>query len=58
MIGEQQKVSFQIKSNVLHRLFTHPKINHGESLRQVVVPTPLRLQVMETAHNSPRWEAT
>ena len=52
VIGGQQKVSFKIKSNVLHRLFTHPKINYGESLHQVVVPTSLHLRVMEIAHNS------
>ena len=48
----QQCVQFQEKGGVLYRLYTHPEVNGGKQLRQVVVPTKLRNHVMETAHDS------
>ena len=41
----EQEVSFEEKDGVLYRSYKHP-------IRQVMVPTPLRRQLMEIAHES------
>ena len=46
------EVYFEEKSKVLYRIFQHPAVNDGKPLRQVIVPTPLRRQVMVVAHDS------
>ena len=40
-IKGQQQVDFKIKGDVLYHLFTHPEVNNGKQIRQVVVPTDL-----------------
>ncbi|KAK7096255.1 hypothetical protein V1264_005571 [Littorina saxatilis] len=45
-------VHFEVKAKILYRVFQHPRVNGGKPLRQVLVPQPLRRQVMEVAHDS------
>ncbi|KAK7100281.1 hypothetical protein V1264_023261 [Littorina saxatilis] len=45
-------VQFEVKAKILYRVFQHPRVNGGKPLRQVLVPQPLRRQVMEVAHDS------
>ena len=46
----EQEVSFEVKDGVLYRSYKHPYVNGGKPIRQVMVPTPLRRQLMEVAH--------
>ena len=48
----EQEVSFEEKDGVLYRSYKHPYVNGGKPIRQVMVPTPLRRQLMELAHES------
>ena len=48
----EQEVSFEVKDSVLYRSYKHPYVNRGKPIRQVMVPTPLRRQLMEVAHES------
>ena len=48
----EQEVSFEVKDSVLYRSYKHPYVNGGKPIRQVMVPTPLRRQLMEVAHGS------
>ena len=48
----EQEVSFEEKDGVLYRSYKHPHVNGGKPIRQVMVPTPLRRQLMEVAHES------
>ena len=48
----EQEVQFEIRNGVLHRVYSHPKVNRGKPVKQVVVPECLRRQVMELAHDS------
>ena len=48
----EQEVSFEEKDGVLYRSYKHPHVNGGKPIRQVMVPTPLRRQLMEIAHES------
>ena len=48
----EQEVSFEVKDSVLYRSYKHPYVNGGKPIRQVMVPTPLRRQLMEVAHES------
>ncbi|KAK7096005.1 hypothetical protein V1264_005353 [Littorina saxatilis] len=45
-------VHFEVKAKILYRVFQHPRVNGGKPLRQVLVPQPLRRQVVEVAHDS------
>ena len=45
-------MSFDEKDGVLYRSYKHPYVNGGKPIRQVMVPTPLRRQLMELAHKS------
>ncbi|KAK7101354.1 hypothetical protein V1264_024145 [Littorina saxatilis] len=45
-------VHFEVKAKILYRVFQHPRVNGGKLLRQVLVPQPLRRQVMQVAHDS------
>ncbi|KAK7105148.1 hypothetical protein V1264_016564 [Littorina saxatilis] len=45
-------VHFEVKAKILYRVFQHPRVNGGKPLRQVLVPQPLRRQVMGVAHDS------
>ena len=47
-----QAVRFEQKNDILYRLFTHPYVNQGQPLRQIVVPKELRKQLIEVGHNS------
>ncbi|XP_070208315.1 uncharacterized protein [Littorina saxatilis] len=42
----------EVKAKILYRVFQHARVNDGKPLRQVLVPQPLRRQVMEVAHDS------
>ena len=48
----EQEVSFEVKDGVLYRSYKHPHVNGGKPIRQVMVPTPLRRQLIEIAHES------
>jgi hypothetical protein len=48
----EHEIMFQVRSGVLYRQFTHPRVNQGRSIEQIVVPTKLRRQVMSVAHDS------
>ena len=48
----KQKVSFEEKNGVLYRSYKHPHVNGSKPIRQVMVPAPLRRQLMEVAHES------
>jgi len=48
----EQEVSFEEKDGVLYRSYKHPHVNSSKPIRQVMVPTPLRRQLMELAHES------
>ena len=48
----EQTTRFYIDKNILYREYVNPKINLGQPVVQVVVPTPLRAQVMQLAHCS------
>ncbi|XP_072033312.1 uncharacterized protein [Amphiura filiformis] len=43
---------FVCKDGILFREFQSPSVNFGESLNQVVVPQPFRMQVMKLAHET------
>ena len=45
-------MSFEEKDGVLYRSYKQPHVNGGKQIRQVRVPTPLRRQLMELAHES------
>ena len=47
-----QTTRFYTDKNVLYREYINPKVNWGRPVVQVVVPTPLRAQVMQLAHSS------
>ena len=51
-IKGEQTTRFYIDKNILYREYVNPKINLGQPVVQVVVPTPLRAQVMQLAHCS------
>jgi len=48
----EQEVSFEEKDGVLYRSYKHPHVNGDKPIRQVMVPTPLRGQLMELAPES------
>eukprot|EP00794_Sanderia_malayensis_P021282 gene21282-23353_t len=50
--GDYYYSPIQEKNGILHRVYSHPKVNGGIEIRQVVVPKDLRSQVIELAHNS------
>ena len=49
---DQNGPKYEIKDGILYRLCIHPRVNGGQPVRQVIVPDPLRRQVMELAHQS------
>ena len=51
-IKGDQSVHFEEKGGILYRVFSHPRVNGGNEIRQVVVPENLRNQVIELAHSS------
>ena len=48
----QAEVAFEVKSGVLYRVYKHPHVNNGKPVKQVMVPAPLRKQIMEVANGS------
>ena len=48
----QRTIYYKEKKGILYRVYQHPHVNHGNPLNQVVVPTSLRRQVMQLAHDS------
>ena len=48
----QQEVTVGVKGNVLYRIYKHVKVNGSKAVRQVIVPTPLRQQILVIAHES------
>ena len=50
--NDQNGPKYEIKDGILYRLYIHPRVNGGQSVRQVMVSGPLRRQVMEVAHQS------
>ena len=51
-ITRDRSVHFEKREGILYRVFSHPKVNGGNEIRQVVVPGNLRNQVIELAHSS------
>ena len=51
-IKGNRSVHFEEKEGILYCVFSHPKLNGGNEIRQVVVPGNLRNQVMRLAHSS------
>ena len=51
-VRNRREVTFEKKNGILYRILKHTSVNRGEPVRQVVVPKPLRKQVMHLAHNS------
>ena len=49
---DQNSPKYEIKDGILYRLYIHPKMNGGQPVKQVMVPDPLRRQVIELAHQS------
>ncbi|KAJ8032705.1 hypothetical protein HOLleu_26306 [Holothuria leucospilota] len=47
------KVTFVIKGGMLYRYFVSPKVDYGNVLRQLVVPSNYRNEVMKLAHDTP-----
>ena len=45
-------MSFEEKDGVLYRSYKHPHVNGGKLIRQVMVSTLLRWQLMVLAHES------
>ncbi len=50
--NKESETSFNVKDGVLYRLYRCSKPGKEEILRQVMVPQPLREQVISIAHNS------
>ncbi|XP_068215800.1 uncharacterized protein [Palaemon carinicauda] len=48
----RQVIRFETRKQLLYRTFVHPDINHGNPVSQVMVPKPLRTQVLTLAHES------
>ena len=48
----QQVVTYEVKNDILYRSYAHPRVNGGVPVKQVIVPRPLRREVMESAHDS------
>ena len=51
-IKGEGEVSFVVKDRILYRAYKHPRVNDGKLIRQVMVPQPLRRQLMKVAHDS------
>ena len=49
---DQNGPKYEIKYGIIYRLYIHPRVNGGQPVRQVMVPDPLRRQVMELVHQS------
>ena len=47
IIKGQQKTYYETRDQVLYRIYQQPYVNVGKPVTQVVVPLPLRQQVME-----------
>ena len=45
-------MSFIVKDGILYRAYKHPRVNDGKLIRQVMVPQPLRRQLMKVVHGS------
>ena len=45
-------MTYEVKVDILYRSYAHPRVNGGVPVKQVVVPRPLRREVMELAHDS------
>ena len=43
---------FEVKNQLLYRYFQSPEYNHGEVVKQLMVPEKLREQVMNLAHDA------
>ena len=41
-----------VKNGVLYHIFKQPHVNNGKPVGQVMIPSPLRWQLMEVAHRS------
>ena len=47
--GENRReAKFEKKNGILYRIFKHSSVNRGEPVRQVVVPKPLREEIVCT----------
>ena len=58
MVKGEKEISFEVKNGVLYRIFKHPHVNNGKPMIQVMLPSPLRRQLMELAHQSIMGEHT
>src|SRR6266536_2444221 len=45
-------VSYEIKKGLLYRNYTAHNFNHGQPIRQIMVPAKFKAQVMDVAHRS------
>ena len=52
MAKGEKDVSLEVKNGVHHRICKHPHVNNGRPVRQVMVPSPFRRQLMEVANGS------
>ena len=43
---------FVVRNNILYREYTNPKSNHGKPVKEFMVPTSLRKEVLQKAHDS------
>jgi transposase InsO family protein len=48
----RQVVRYETRKGLLYRVSVHPEFNRGNPVSQVVIPSPLRVQVMSLAHES------
>ena len=42
---------FVVRNNILYREYTNPKSNHGKPVKQLMVPSSLRKEVLQKAHD-------
>lgn len=52
VVRGQVENSFEVKGEVLYRVYKHLYVNGGKPLKQVMVPVQLRSRIMELAHGS------
>ena len=52
MVKIEKEVSFSVKNGVLYSIFKHPLVNNDKRVILVMLPSPLRRQLIEVAHGS------
>ena len=52
LVKGQAEISFEVKSEILYRIYKHPFVNGGKLVKQVMVLVQLRPRIMEVAHGS------